>query len=386
MEDLERQQLSSFTSSDPDEMWLEWTSQVTTILDAHTPFCIVRPCRRRKPWVDKDLVASIPLTKKLRHKHDRFPTSTTLVQYRQARNLAVNTFRQRRNAYFQDLCTKYKENPQLLWTVINTATRRKLQTCPIDEPSVPAASLQAFFASVTAGGPNQEPSTKAVPAGAGIDTGVCTCGCNCEPLTSQPLVTVGEVIRSLKTLSTRKCTGLDGISAHLLRTLAPVLAPSLNAIFNASLDSAKMPTSLKSVMVKPKHKGGDPTSPTNYRPLAICPIAAKVLEKLADKRVEEHISSHLPTNQYAYRVARSTEDALLHAVTVWQQALDNGVYVGVIFVDIRKAFNTVQFQLLVDELAAVGIKSKALSWFCNYLYGRENRVVMGSSTSAAFVP
>ena len=77
---------------------------------------------------------------------------------------------------------------------------------------------------------------------------------------------------------------------------------------------------------------------------------------------------------------------MLHALTVCQQALDNGLYVGVIIVDIRKAFDTVQFQLLVDELAAVGIKSKALSWFCNYLYGRENRVVMGSSTSAAFVP
>ena len=141
----------------------------------------------------------------------------------------------------------------------------------------------------------------------------------------------------LTRLDVRKATGLDGIPASVLRSAAQALALALSQVFNISFSTAAVPSGFKDVMIRPKHKGNDLTVAAKYRPLSICPMTAKVLERLVVARVDSLIDDALLPNQFAYRPGHSTIDALLHATTAWQKALDQGLYVGIVFLDIRKA-------------------------------------------------
>ena len=85
----------------------------------------------------------------------------------------------------------------------------------------------------------------------------------------------------------------------------------------------------------------------------------------------------LPTAQFAYRAQHSAEDALVYAVNNLLHARDNGDVAGVVFVDLSKAFDCVQHQLLVHELSKIGVRKSALQWFVNYLSDRSQHVHIG---------
>ena len=92
-------------------------------------------------------------------------------------------------------------------------------------------------------------------------------------------VTVNFVNRQLRLLKSTKATGLDGISARLLKDAAPSISAPLTVIINLSITTAVVPEDWKHARVVPLHKGGDNKSMDNYRPISVLPVASKILEK-----------------------------------------------------------------------------------------------------------
>ena len=88
-------------------------------------------------------------------------------------------------------------------------------------------------------------------------------------------------------------------------------------------------------------------------------------------------SNLLPTAQFAYRAQHSTEDALVYAVNNLLHARDNEDVSGLVFVDLSKAFDCVQHQLLIHELSKIGVRKSALQWFVNYLSDRSQQAHIG---------
>ena len=107
----------------------------------------------------------------------------------------------------------------------------------------------------------------------------------------------------------------------------------------------------------PVHKGGDVKDPSNYRPIFVVPVVAKILEKL----ISNQLNSYLESNQLyhnlqgAYRYGQSSEQILLHAVDTITQALDNGDSVCAVFLDLRKAFDSLDHSILLQRLSNIGI-------------------------------
>ena len=101
-------------------------------------------------------------------------------------------------------------------------------------------------------------------------------------------------------------------------------------------------------------------------------------------RSTSHTHYTLPHEQFAYRKQHSCEDLLVSAIDDWQHSLDEGKFVVAVFLDISKAFDSVNHQHLINELFGLGIGGKALDWFASYLTGRQQQVTTRSCSGASY--
>ena len=197
-------------------------------------------------------------------------------------------------------------------------------------------------------------------------------------------VSVQMVQNLLQNIDSRKATGADGIPGLLLKKCAPNLAPSLTAIFIASLAAGELPQAFKQADITPVYKSGDRETASNYRPISLLPIVSKLLEKIVSTQLKAFLASNslLPEIQFAYRANHSTEDALAFIVNRLLLERDCGKATGLVFVDLSKAFDRVKHQALIDLLSGIGICDTVLKWFANYLSDRQQRVRVGNRFSS----
>ena len=119
-------------------------------------------------------------------------------------------------------------------------------------------------------------------------------------------------------------------------------------------------------------KDGDKSAKENYRPISVLPVVSRLSEKLVYNQLYQYLNLNdlLASNQSGFRTLHSTATALLKITDDWYCGLDVGKYVGVIFVDLKKAFDTVDHEILVQKLAHCGIQSSELKWSKSYLSNR----------------
>ena len=185
-------------------------------------------------------------------------------------------------------------------------------------------------------------------------------------------------MKKLATLDELKATGPDKISGKLLKMVAPSIAPSLTSLFNHSILSGQFPSEWIEANVTPIPKSGEKDLMSNYCPVSIIPVLAKVFEGLIHHQVYEYLEQNglLKDVQSGFRQNRSTQDILMGTV-----ALDRGQDVAVVMIDLSKAFDTVNHALLIEKLQAYGIRGGELLWFRNYLSNKRQRVIMDGAVS-----
>ena len=134
--------------------------------------------------------------------------------------------------------------------------------------------------------------------------------------------------------------------------------------------------------ISPLFKGGDVTVASNYRPVSLLPIVSRLLEKFVQQRLMSFLGENnlLPDSQFAYRKNHSTEDAITLAVNRWLLAKHQRRTTGIVFVNMSKAFDRVRHDLLISDLAAIGVH-ELLSWLCYDLSDKRQRVRVGDNHS-----
>ena len=201
--------------------------------------------------------------------------------------------------------------------------------------------------------------------------------------------TIDEIVRIIK-LSPNKSCELDPLPTWLLKLCAQELAPIITAIVNKSFETSCMPTELKRAHVRPRLKKSslDPDILNNYRPVSNLPFVSKIIEKVVDARLEEHLREndlHEPL-QSAYRKHHSTETALIKIQSDILQALDSGRVAALVLLDLSAAFDTIDHSILIERLQkSFGILGDALTWVVSYLRRRNQQVVIGDTASAEVV-
>ena len=192
------------------------------------------------------------------------------------------------------------------------------------------------------------------------------------------------MLELLQSIDDRKSAGSDGLPGCILKNYAKDLTPSVTQLINASLTSSELPTPLKLATVSPIFKNGDPSLATQYRPISLLPLVSKLLGKVVARQLRSYLEefSIIPKEQFAYRQHHSTEDALVYAINNFLMAKDQGLYTGLVFVDMSKAFDRVEHQTLINDLSNIGVRGSALKWFINYLTDRQQQVRCGNTVSA----
>ena len=119
----------------------------------------------------------------------------------------------------------------------------------------------------------------------------------------------------------------------------------------------------------PIFKGGDKNSFGNYRPISVISVIGKVMEKVVYDQVHEYLLEHnlLTSCQSGFRPKHSTQSALLNVTDKWMSAIDNGELVGLVMIDLKKAFDCVDHSILLKKLALYGFDTAVVKWFENYL-------------------
>ena len=149
-------------------------------------------------------------------------------------------------------------------------------------------------------------------------------------------ITSAHIYSLLSKLCKSKATGLDSISAKLLRECPDLIAESLTLIFNQSLLTGIFPDEWKSARVTPLYKNsGKRNDPTNYRPISVIPVVAKVFERVVYDQLYHHLTENRILSRYqsGFRSLHSTVTALLEATDSWAVNVDRGLVNAVVFLD-----------------------------------------------------
>ena len=178
-----------------------------------------------------------------------------------------------------------------------------------------------------------------------------------------------DTLKLLYGLKESKASGSDKINARLIKDSGEVICSTLTKLFHRSLQSGIFPDDLKNAIVTPIYKNGDKSDCSSYRPISILSIIVKVFEKLVYNQLITYIDENkiLSDSQFGFRKRHSTSTSLLNATNNWFSNIDKVLINGVLFLDLRKAFDTVDHKILIDKLQTYGIKNSALSLFVSYL-------------------
>ena len=185
-------------------------------------------------------------------------------------------------------------------------------------------------------------------------------------------VTEKEVIVITEEFHSGKAVGYDNIPMSTIQQVIETISKPLSHIINLSLTYGIVPDQLKISRVVPLFKAGDKSNFSNYRPVSVLPAFSKLFERAFYNRLSNYLNelNILCKDQYGFRKGYSTSFGLIDLYDKISAALDNKEFAVGIFMDLSKAFDTVNYEILFKKLNHYGIRGKALDWIKSYLSNR----------------
>ena len=185
-----------------------------------------------------------------------------------------------------------------------------------------------------------------------------------------------DIEKVLRSTNFRKAAGIDDRSGRFLKDGSRVLSKPISELCNLSIKLGSFPDSCKIAKLKPLFKKGSKTNPSNYRPISLLPLISKIIEKL----IHEQTSSFLSNNELLYNYQsgfqknHSTDSCLTFLHDKILKGFDKGLMTGMILVDLQKAFDTIDHDILLKKLSAIGFSNHTIGWFKSYLSNQLFRV------------
>ena len=169
-----------------------------------------------------------------------------------------------------------------------------------------------------------------------------------------------------------KATGMDLISNRLLKIGSPAISTHLTEIFNQCIEHSTFSDDLKVGKVVPIFKSGERDDPGNYRPISILSVFSRIFERLLYQQLYKYFDDNqmLADKQWGFRSLHSTIHVLHRSINNWLLNTDNGKANAVIFLDLKKAFDTVNHEILLEKLCLYGLHDNDLSLLKSYLSNR----------------
>ena len=192
-----------------------------------------------------------------------------------------------------------------------------------------------------------------------------------------------EIQNLISNLKDGKASGPNSIPTVVLKQLNSEISIVLAKLFNLSFSTGVFPDILKISSVIPLFKKGSKLNCGNYRPISLLSNISKLIEKLMYSRLYSFLKifNCLSELQFGFRDKHSTSHALISITEQIREALDTGHFACGIFIDLQKAFDTVDHNILVAKLEYYGVRGIVKNWFSSYLHNRKQFVTINGFKS-----
>ncbi|CAB4044229.1 Hypothetical predicted protein, partial [Paramuricea clavata] len=178
-------------------------------------------------------------------------------------------------------------------------------------------------------------------------------------------------------LKSTKATGLDDVPPGMIKDASQYIAAPLAYIINLSLSSGIYPAQWKNAKIIPVYKSGSVSELDNYHPISILPAISKIVERLVHDQLAKFLedSSLFSPTQFGFRSKYSTGLAVTYFTDTIRKKIDRRKLTGAVFIEFRKAFDTLNHAVLIKKMEMLGIRGVQLKWFTGYLSNRQQIVI-----------
>ena len=341
----------------------------------------VKPKELENRWMTSGLIKSSKRKQKLYVKFLKSRSTSDEINYKKYKNLFQKILKKAKSNYYSNQLKKHKADSKKTWQIINEVTGRK----KVSNDTLPKIIIKdgtvihgkrnicnefnKFFTSV---GPNLASQIPQVNANFKDFLGNSL---ECELLERE--LTHKEFEKSISSLKLNKAPGYDDLNSNVVLHVISSIRGPLFHILNLSLRDGIFPDLLKTSKVNPIFKNGDPSLLTNYRPISLVPIFSKIFERVMYNRIYDHMISNnlFYRKQFGFQKNSSTEHAILELVNQITKSFEKNNFMLGVFIDLSKAFDTVNHEILLAKLSHYGIKGKSLNWIKTYLRNRKQFVL-----------
>merc|ERR1712179_118848 len=361
--------------------------KLISLLDLYFPK--VRLSRKKakdKNWITTGIKNAIKHRNQLYKIKIKEDTEENVNNWKNYKNILNKIIKNAQKVYYQNLIKQHNNNCIGLWKTLgkiiskknkqSTINNLKINNTTINDPEQIANTINDFFINI---GPKLASKFKNNDSNSFMKF----MGDSNEQSMYLHETNPNEVAKLITKLKMKKSAGFDELSAKFLNICAPYISEPLANIFNASINTGTNPDLLKIARVTPIYKKGSKSDPSNYRPISVLSQVNKIYEKLLHKRLYKYLTKFeiLYEYQFGFREGHSTTQALVEITDRIKRALDNKDLTCGIFIDLTKAFDTVDHNILLQKMHHYGIRGNANNLFKSYLTCRQQFVKINNTSS-----
>ena len=379
------------------DAWSRFKSIFLSVIANIAPIKEVRIKNRTEPWIDSEILHSINERDKAYQTFKREQSDLTFTLFKECRNRTQTLIYRAKKEYFKAKIESENKDSKSLWQSLRDLgmPSKKVKTSTstlglkIDnevcfDKATCAQKFNEFYTTVASKLVEKLPKSFNKFGKKFVENFYSSKGVKPNSY-SLSVVSESKVLKYLNALSVDKATGLDAIPSRFVRDSASIIVCPITHIINLSIIQGVVPDDLKSARVVPLFKKNDKTEVGNYRPVSILSIISKVVEKVVYDQIETYLDEKklLYKFQSGFRGRFSTDTCLIHLTDIIKFEMDKGHLIGMVLLDLQKAFDTVDHGILLMKMEALGFSQDVIRWFRSYLSDRRQLVDLSGTLSSS---